>query len=396
MIPSGLTSSPMSSDEGGETSGTEGLLPRPSDADYRAYVYVVVMIVLGSTTAAAAKFVVRELPVAWLPVVRFGVAGLCLLPVVRDLGVLGRILRRDGLLILMAAALCVPVNQGFFLNAIRLGPTAHVGLFYATCPVVVLLLAWALRLERPDFGRVWGILASVLGVVVIGAGSAWLAGGLPAETRSVVLADCLLIGAVLSWGGYLTVSKPLIMRHGSLPVLAITFLAGCLLDLPIALFTSPYVPAFDQVSQAAWLALAFLTLFITPVNLACQNLALRRLDASQVANFNNVSQILTVGWGACLFGEAITPSLVVGGILTLAGVLWTSRWHSRAPGRCHAGGVPDARKDRIKAASSAKKRESDPLTIPQEQNESAWSRRWRGLLGRPPLRATSSSALAVS
>jgi hypothetical protein len=86
MIRSGLTSSLMSSDEGGgggESSGTEGLLRRPSDADYRAYVYVVVMVVLGSTTAAAAKFVVRELPVPWLPVVRFGVAGLCLLPMVR-------------------------------------------------------------------------------------------------------------------------------------------------------------------------------------------------------------------------------------------------------------------------------------------------------------------------
>jgi hypothetical protein len=78
MIRSGLTSSLMSSDDGGgggESSGTEGLLRRPSDADYRAYVYVVVMVVLGSTTAAAAKFVVRELPVASLPVVRFGVAG---------------------------------------------------------------------------------------------------------------------------------------------------------------------------------------------------------------------------------------------------------------------------------------------------------------------------------
>jgi drug/metabolite transporter (DMT)-like permease len=251
----------------------------------------------------------------------------------------------------MAAALCVPVNQGFFLNAIRLGPTAHAGLFYATGPVVVLLLAWVLRLERPDFGRLWGILASVLGVVVIGVGS-WPAGGLPAETRSVVLADGLLIGAVLSWAGYVIVSKPLIMRHGSLPVLTITFLAGCLLDLPIALFTSPYVPSFDQVSQSAWLALGFLTLFITPVFLACQNLALQRLDASQVANFSNVSQILTVGWGACLFGEAITASLVVGGMLTLAGVLWTSRSHSRAPDRCHDGGVPDARKNRITTSSA--------------------------------------------
>jgi len=322
----------MSTDEGNgdeETSGSAGF-PRPaSEVDYRAYVYVALMVVLGSTTAAAAKFVVREFPIAWLPVVRFGVAGLCLLPVAGGLAVLARILRRDGLLLVVAAALCVPVNQNFFLNAARLGSTSHVGLFYATCPLVVLILAWALRLERPDFGRLWGVLASVVGVGIIGVGGAWQAGGSPAEARAVMLADTLLIGAVLSWGAYLTVTKPLIMRQGSLPVLTATFLVGALLDLPIALVTSPHVPSLYPVSLSAWLALAFLTLFITPVNLACQNLALRRLDVSQVANFSNAAPILTVAWGAWLFGEAITPSLVAGGSLTLAGIFWPSRSRQR-------------------------------------------------------------------
>jgi drug/metabolite transporter (DMT)-like permease len=281
------------------------------------------MVVLGSTTAAAARFVVRELPAAWVPVVRFGVAGICLAPLVWRGGGLGRIFRRDGLLLIAAAALCVPINQGFFLNASRLGPTSHVGLFYATCPLVVLLLAWALRLESPDLGRLWGVLASIVGVAIIGAGNAWQPVGSPEDIRSVAMADSLLIGAVLSWGCYITVSKPLVMRHGALPVLTATFLVGCVLALPVAVISSPEIPEFGRLSPQAWLALAFLTLFITPVNLACQNQALRRLDASQVANFSNVAPILTVAWGAWLFDEAITASLLAGGALTLAGVFWT-------------------------------------------------------------------------
>jgi drug/metabolite transporter (DMT)-like permease len=139
----------------------------------------------------------------------------------------------------------------------------------------------------------------------------------------MMLADLLLIGAVLSWGGYLTVSKPLVMRHGSLPVLTATFLVGSLIDLPIALIASPTLPDLSRITPTAWTALAVLTLIITPVNLACQNLAMRRLDASQVANFSNVSPVLTVVWGAWLFGESITGSLVIGGALTMAGVFWT-------------------------------------------------------------------------
>ena len=49
--------------------------------DLRAYVYVALMVVLGSTTAAAAKFAVAELPVTLVPAVRFGMAGLCLIAV---------------------------------------------------------------------------------------------------------------------------------------------------------------------------------------------------------------------------------------------------------------------------------------------------------------------------
>jgi drug/metabolite transporter (DMT)-like permease len=318
----------MVTEANGETedaSGEAEARSEPAGPDYSAYLYVVLMVILGSTTAAAARFVVRELPAAWVPVVRFGVAGICLLPLVWRGGCLGRMVRRDGLLLIAAAALCVPINQGFFLNASRLGPTSHVGLFYATCPLVVLLVAWALRLEPSDLGRLWGVLASIVGVGIIGAGNAWQPVGSPEDIRSVALADSLLIGAVLSWGCYITVSKPLIMRHGALPVLTATFLVGCVLALPVAVVSAPEIPELRLVSPQAWLALAFLTLFITPVNLACQNQALRRLDASQVANFSNVAPILTVVWGAWLFDEAVTPSLLAGGVLTLAGVFWTAR-----------------------------------------------------------------------
>ncbi len=294
--------------------------------DVRAYVYVALMVVLGSTTAAAAKIAVAELPVTFVPVVRFGMAGLCLLPWVLGRGVLLRMLREDPWLLLVTAALCVPINQGFFLSAAQLGPTSHVGIFYATCPLVVLLFAWAMRMERPDRGRVLGVVASVAGIVVIGIGNYWNSGSAAsAQVRAVVLADLLLVGAVLSWGGYIAVSKPLVQRHGALPALAATFLVGCLLSLPVAIWAWPGVAAFGTVSSSAWLALAILGFFITPLGWAFQNLSLRKFDASQVATFSNGSPFLTVIWGMWLFGELVTPALALGGALTLGGIYWANR-----------------------------------------------------------------------
>jgi drug/metabolite transporter (DMT)-like permease len=294
--------------------------------DVRAYVYVTLMVLFGSTTAGAARIAVAELPVTLVPVARFGLAALCLLPWVLGRGVLFRMFREDLLLVLVTAALCVPINQGFFLMAARLGPTSHVGIFYATCPIVVLLLAWVMRLERPDRSRLWGVLASVAGIVVIGVGNFWSGGSsTSAEVRAVVLADLLLIGAVISWGGYIAASKPLVERHGAMPALAATFLVGCLLSLPVAIITWPGTAQFSKVSSGAWVALVILGLFITPLGWAFQNLSLRRFDASQVATFSNGSPILTIVWGVWLFDELLTMALLAGGALTLGGMYWAGQ-----------------------------------------------------------------------
>ncbi len=307
--------------------------------DLRGYIYLALMVILGSTTSPFAMVAVRELPVGILPLLRFGFAGLCLLPFLSDRSAVGRLLREDLPRLALVAACCVPINQNFFLNSVRFGPNSHVGLFYAVCPLIVWVLAWLLGHEALDLKRLWGVLASIAGVAVIGLGNIWgNSAASPAEARSIMIADLLLVGAVLSWGAYLTLSKPLILRHGALPVLVGTFLVGFVFELPIAFLTLPgWLPMIAKASANAWVSLAILSLLVTPVNLALQNLSLRRLDASQVATFSNVAPVLTVVWGVWFFHEVLSPSLIAGGLLVLGGIFWTSR-----PGQTAARG-PGAR-----------------------------------------------------
>ncbi len=293
------------------------------DIDLRAYVYLGLMVLIGSCTAPAAKYAVRELPAGLLPLIRFGVAGLCLLPIVgKRGGNLRRLFKEDFGRLAVAAALCVPVNQTFFLNGARLAPTSHVALIYASCPLFVLLMSIAMGQERLVPSRLAGVIASMLGVVVIGLDSFWRGGAGGQETFR---GDLMLVGAVASWGAYLTANKPLIARYGPLTVLTGTFLVGTVLHVPVALITMPSWAPLSNASGAAWRGLFFLTFVVTVVGLAFQNFAMRRLDASQVASFGNAAPLLTVFWGIWLFGESVTPALLVGGALTLGGILWTSR-----------------------------------------------------------------------
>lgn len=297
--------------------------------DPRGYIYLGIMIFVGSTTAPFAQLAVRQLPVSLVPLLRFGFAAVCLAPFLKGAGAsnVKRLIVEDWRRLSVVAACCVPINQWFFLNAARLGTNSHVGLFYATVPLVVWVLAWWLGHEPLDLGRLGGIVASIAGVLVIGLGNA-LGGEAwsPERAREVMISDILLVGAVISWGAYVALSRPLIIKHGALPVLAGTFLLGFALQIPIAALGVFQWPAMLRAATAsAWISLAILALAITPLNLALQNLALKQLDASQVATFSNIAPVLTVVWGVSFFGEPLSPALLVGGLLTLGGVVWTSR-----------------------------------------------------------------------
>ena len=190
------------------------------------------MVLFGSTTSPFAKVAVSELPVGILPLFAVRLRGALPDPFHRRPGRplaaaprrlapagAGRgLLRADqsGLLPQRGPAGAELARRASSMRSARWSSGSWRG-------------CWATRSSTSR--RLWGVLASIAGVVVIGLGNLWGGhGGSPAETRNVMLADLLLVGAVLSWGAYLTLSKPLILRHGALPVLAGTFLMGCLLS----------------------------------------------------------------------------------------------------------------------------------------------------------------------
>ena len=185
----------------------------------------------------------------------------------------------------------------------------------------MLALATAIGQERASSGRLLSVLASVAGVVVIALGNL---GDRSPEGATHCSATSSRSSPLISWGAYLTVGKPLVARYGSLPTLAGTFLVGARARRarsPAA--TAGGWAAAGRVSPGAWRATGYLVLRAVGRRTALSEPGgIRRLDASHVATFGNISTLLTMLWGHSPLRRA-TPRRPwrLGGGLIMLGLL---------------------------------------------------------------------------
>lgn len=230
--------------------------------------------------------------------------------------------RRDWPRLAATGLLGVTINQGCFIWGISLSTPLHSSLLYAFTPVVVLFLAAAFLGERPTVAKATGIGLAVLGVVLV-----LTARGLNLTTGPL-RGDLITLVAVAAWAGYTVLGKPLVQRYGPLAVNAWAFGFGALAILP-ALFWM--VPGFDPArpGTAGWMELLFLAAITSGVAFTLWYVAVRRLEATQVAVFTNLQAPLTALLVWAVHGEVPTEQLLLGGLLVLAGVSvvqFSPRW----------------------------------------------------------------------
>ena len=273
-------------------------------------------ILVGAATVATRSVVDQSGP-ASLALLRYAVGFLCMLPPTllagrppfkrRDLLPIGRLgIAQFGILIVL-------------LNvALRFIPSARAALIFATTPLLTIVLAAAVGLERPGLALTTGVLLTVLGVG-LALGEKLLQGdhGPEAWLGELAVLGSALIAAVCS-----LLYRPYLQKYPALPVGAFAMLASVAFLAPLAaaegLFGAP--PGF---SAAGWLAVLFIGLS-SGVGYFLWLWALNQTSPTRVTVFLALGPVTAAGLGALLLGEAISPLFVVG-LACLALGLWLAQ-----------------------------------------------------------------------
>ena len=155
-----------------------------------------------------------------------------------------------------------------------------------------------------------GLAVALFGVVLV-----VLASGRQVKFQPMALFALI---SVMASAVYFVGQKPLLARNGALGVTAFTFFAGALGALPLGW----HLP--QALSAAPWsgiAALAWLGVAPTFIGYLAWNIALRRASASQVSSFIYFSAPLAVLIGMLWLHEQPGVLTLVGGVITLAGVV---------------------------------------------------------------------------
>jgi drug/metabolite transporter (DMT)-like permease len=249
---------------------------------------------------------------------RFGLAALCLWVLVLPRHPV-RLSGRKALGFFAMGALFV-VEAGLFFVSSRLIPVALTSLLLYLYPGLVMLLAWALRGDRP--GRS-GLLALALALAGIA-----LAVGSPAHALNplgVTLGLCSSLGYAV----YMFIGGRL--QRGIPPLVATAWISTCaaVIFLALGLATGGLHPL--QAMAAAWAPILGLAILGTVVPVFTLMAGLARITATQASIASTVEPIATAVMGALFLHEGLQGLQIFGGILVLLAVLLLSAGDRAAP-----------------------------------------------------------------
>ncbi len=209
-------------------------------------------------------------------------------------------------------------NQSLFVLGLAHSTPNNSAVMGCLIPAWTLLFALLLRRETATALRMTGIAVALGGaLLLVGLDRVELGG-------DHLTGNLLLMGNTSLYSAYLVLSRPLVARHGALPVVAWVFAGSALLVLP---WSGPALAAtpWSQLPSAVWWSLAAIVIGPSLLSYLLNAWALQALPASTVAVFVYVQPLITAlasWWG---LGQLPAWQLLPSAALICGGVALVSR-----------------------------------------------------------------------
>ena len=259
-----------------------------------------------------------------LQCLRGAVASISLLVLVLMLGRNLRAALSPSFVYLLGAGLLVGVQMLSFLYALRLTYVAEGSLLISTAPIWTSMIVAAVGIETVSSRNWLGIFVAlggaamvILGVTSVGTGQA----------PQRITGDLIMIGSAFLFGLYMVLSRPLMQRHGSLTVTALTLLFSNVIVVPLGLHQLISTPWRDLTSLH-WALLGFGILGGMVYGMAMWYHSIKVHGSARTAVYQYLVPLVALGTAVVFLHEHPTRWQLAGIVVTLYGIYLA---HHRPP-----------------------------------------------------------------
>jgi drug/metabolite transporter (DMT)-like permease len=291
---------------------------RPGLTDY---VRLITVPAIWGGTFVAGKIVVASLTPLMGSFARYVVACIALLVAAVVLeGGLPRLTARQWLATFVLGLFGVFAYNLFFMGALTRLPASRAALIIALNPAITIAMSAVVLGERLSARRWAGVALALFGVAVVvsrGDFGSFASGGIGAG-------ELYMFAAVTSWAVYTIFGRKVL---GGLSPLAATNYAALWGTVLLGVVAAPHFDTLhpSQFDLGLILPLLYLGVLGTALAFVWYYMSVKKVGASSTSIFNNLVPVFGVAISVLVLGEALLPSMLIGGAIAIAGVMMVSR-----------------------------------------------------------------------
>ena len=243
---------------------------------------------------------------------------------VKELRVL-RIDRTDNPRLILSSLLGVSINQMCFFTGLNHTTPVDASIINSANPILVLVFAaWILK-EPIGKSRLGGIILGAIGALML------ILLGHPLSLKGGHLTgDMFILANTASWGLYLVIAKPLMVKYNPFMMMRWMFLIGFIGVFPFTIKEALQIN-FSSFDGYTWFSILYIIIGTTFMAYFFITYSLKRLSSAVVAYYSYIQPVIVAVIGIIVFAERISWIKIVSALLVFAGIYFVTRKNISVP-----------------------------------------------------------------
>lgn len=207
-----------------------------------------------------------------------------------------------------------------FFKGLKIIEAGRASLVIATCPIFITVASALFLKEKINLIKALGIIMSVSGaLIVVSKGSLR-----EIFKGSFGWGEFYIFCCVLSWVAYSLIGKAVMDDLTPLVSVSYSAVVGAI-ALSIPAYFEGLIQNMRHHSVMDWLSIVYLCIFGTVVGFVWYYEGIKQIGPTKAGLFINFVPVFAILFAFFILGEAVTSSLLFGGVLVISGVYLTNR-----------------------------------------------------------------------